>query len=65
MLARCRQLLDMAPPRPTAAAPDYRDLHEALTEKSLRTCPICGDGHMTVVETVSRAYPRPAFIDTS
>ena len=63
-LARCRQLLRMSPP-PIVAAPDYRDHHEALTAESLRTCPICGEGHMTVVETVSRAYPRPALIDTS
>ena len=64
-LARCRQLLGMSPPRPIAAATDYRDRHEALTDESLRTCPICGDGHMKVVETVPRAYTRPALIDTS
>ena len=64
-LARCRELLGMAPPRPADPPPDYRDHHEMLTEESLRTCPSCGDGHMTVVETVPRAYPRPAIIDTS
>ena len=64
-LARCRQLLGMVPPRPVAAAPDYRDRHEALTEESLRTCPICGDGHMKLVETLSRVDTRPAVIDTS
>ena len=64
-LARCRQLLGMSPPRPTAAPSDYRDRHEALSAESLRTCPSCGDGHMTVVEAVRRAYTRPALIDTS
>ena len=64
-LARCRQLLGMVPPRPVAAAPDYHDRHEALTEESLRTCPICGDGHMKLVETLSRVDTRPALIDTS
>ena len=64
-LARCRQLLDMATPPPVPAAADYRDRHEALTEESLRTCPNCGDGHMKLVETLSRACTRPAIIDTS
>ena len=64
-LARCRELLGMSPPRPANPPPGYRDHHEALTEESLRTCPSCGDGHMTVIETVPRAYPRPAIIDTS
>ena len=64
-LARCRELLGMAAPRPADPPPDYRDRHEALTEESLRTCPSCGDGHMMVVETVRRAYTRPDLIDTS
>jgi hypothetical protein len=41
-LARCRELLGMAPagqaPDPP---PDYRDRFEALTGRSLRECPYC------------------------
>jgi hypothetical protein len=67
-LARCRQLLGttVAPlivgeTRP----PDYRDRYESLTGVSLRTCPVCPDGHMIVTECLRRARPYPALPDTS
>ena len=46
-----------------ARPPDYRDRYESLTGVSLRTCPVCHDGHMILVEDLPR--PRPAIIDTS
>ena len=68
-LARCRQLLGMASPRPPldepAPPPDYRDQYEALTGISLRTCPACRDGHMLVIESFARDRGRPAFLDSS
>jgi hypothetical protein len=68
-LARCRELLDMPqtepPPEHEPAAKDYRDRYEALTGSSLKLCPICGNGHMLVVETFAAAnHPQP-FCDTS
>ena len=52
-LAHCRQLL--AAPAPAVKLPDaaldYRDRYEQLTGKSLRDCPICGQGHMICIET--------------
>ena len=66
-LARCRQLLGTASTTPAPAeitpAPDYRDRYEALTGMSLRTCPVCHDGHMIVVEDLARRCP--AVTDTS
>jgi Putative transposase/Transposase zinc-binding domain len=51
-LLRCRQLL--AVPAPVVDLPDepldYRDRYEQLTGRSLRDCPLCGQGHMVCIE---------------
>lgn len=68
-LARCRQLLGTAAVQPIAGEPlppsDYRDRYESLTGVSLRTCPVCADGHMIVTECLRRAPPCPPLPDTS
>jgi Transposase zinc-binding domain/Putative transposase len=63
-LARCRQLLGMAPPVETPAPQDYRDQLEQLTGSSLRQCPVCHRGSMVMLETLT---PRrsPEYVDTS
>jgi hypothetical protein len=63
-LARCRQLLGMAPPVEPPAPEDYRDQHEQLTGSSLRECPACHRGRMVMVETLA-AHRSPIFRDTS
>jgi hypothetical protein len=63
-LARCRQLLGMAPPVETPAPEDYRDQHEQLTGSSLRECPVCHRGRMVMVELLT-AHRSPAIKDTS
>ena len=65
-LARCRQLLGMAPPvAPSKSmSPDYRDRHEELTGTSLRECPVCHRGRMAMVELLE-AQRSPALRDTS
>jgi len=67
-LARCRHLLDMAPPLAAPAESntprDYRDRHEELTGSSLRECPLCHRGHMFTVETLP-ARKSPAVYNTS
>ena len=47
-LARCRELLGMPVCEPPALhdTDDYRDRYEELTGASLRTCPVCHQGHM-------------------
>jgi hypothetical protein len=69
-LARCRQLLGTtaaAAPLTDQATPpaDYRDRYQSLTGVSLRTCPMCTEGHM--IETVSwrRGCASPPLLDTS
>jgi len=66
-LARCRQLLGMAPPAvpPAESTPpkDYRDRYEDLTGCSLRACPLCHQGRMRVIELL--APGRPAITNTS
>ena len=63
-LALCRQLLGMLTPvLPVSPDPrrDYRDVYEALTGVSLRTCPVCQHGRMVRVTTLppgTRAPPR-------
>ena len=59
-LALCRQLLGVAL---TAVVkrqdqPDYRDLYEKLTGRSLRECPVCHAGHMVVIASLP-ASGRP------
>ena len=56
-----------AAPLPDEATPpaDYRDRYQSLTGVSLRTCPVCTEGHM--IETVSwrRGCASPPLLDTS
>jgi len=63
-LARCRELLSMAPPVEASPPEDYRDQHEHLTGASLRECPACHRGHMVMVETLM-PHRSPAVTDTS
>jgi hypothetical protein len=65
-LARCRELLGMAPPVPTADPPaDYRDRFEALTGLSLRQCPHCHTGIMVVIGCIARPTLCQPGPDTS
>ena len=60
-LARCRELLGMAPAEPAAEPPaDYRDRFEALTGQSLRECPHCHTGIMVVIDCIAPAQNLPA-----
>ena len=66
-LARCRQLLQLPPPI-VEPSEDYRDWYQKLTGQSLRDCPLCGKGHMLLIDTFAvaslpRARARPP--DTS
>jgi putative transposase len=63
-LARCRQLLGMAPPVEAPVPEDYRDQHEQLTGSSLRECPLCHRGRMLIVETLT-PHRASASKDTS
>jgi hypothetical protein len=63
-LARCRRLLGALAVLPAVLAagaptPDYRDLYERLTGRSLRTCPVCQRGPMVRVATLPGARPPP------
>jgi len=64
-LALCRQLLCMPAldPQPAVAVDDYRDRCETLTGLSLRQCPICHEGRMTLVEVLAPSSLAP--VDTS
>ncbi|MGC1711823.1 MAG: transposase, partial [Methyloceanibacter sp.] len=54
-LARCRELLAMAPGGSAVDPPaDYRDRFEALTGRSLRECPHCHTGIMVVIDCIAR-----------
>ena len=54
-LARCRELIGMAPAGPAAETPaDYRDRFEALTGQSLRECPHCHIGTMVMIDCIAR-----------
>jgi hypothetical protein len=57
-LARCRRLIGMAAPVGTSAPQNYQQRHEQLTGISLRECPVCHRGRMTLVEVVA-AYRSP------
>lgn len=66
-LARCRQLLAMPQPEPSAcdAAADYRDRYEQITGASLTECPACHHGRMFVIEVITAIKPCPTIYDTS
>jgi hypothetical protein len=66
-LARCRQLLAMPQPEPSAcdAAADYRDRYEQITGASLTECPACHHGRMLVIEVITASKPCPTICDTS
>jgi hypothetical protein len=51
-LARCRELLRMAPAAPAEPPGDYRERFEALTGRSLRQCPHCHAGTMVVIDSI-------------
>jgi len=60
-LSLCRPLLGVAL---TAVAqrtdqPDYRDLYEKLTGKSLRDCPVCHRGHMVAIAVLPASGRAP------
>src|SRR4030088_3377244 len=59
-LARCRELLDMQAPEPTAskASMDYHDRYEELTGSSLWQCPVCHQGRMLMIEILPRSPLR-------
>jgi hypothetical protein len=66
-LARCRQLLAMPQPDPSAceAAADYRDRYEEITGTSLTECPACHQGRMLVIDVITAIKPCPTICDTS
>jgi len=65
-LALCRKLLGVVLPVADPAAlqdkPDYRDLYEKLTGKSLRECPVCHSGHMVAIAVLPAADRAPPCI---
>ena len=63
-LARCRQLLAMIPDVGPTPPQDYRDRHEELTGISLRQCPVCHRGRMTIVEILAAGH-SPVIGNTS
>jgi hypothetical protein len=65
-LARCRELLGMAPTGQAADPPaDYRDRLQKLTGESLQECPHCHTGIMVVVDCIPRPKVCLAVPDTS
>jgi hypothetical protein len=64
-LARCRELLGMAPAASADPPADYRDRFEALTGQSLRLCPHCHTGIMVVVGCIARPTVCEPGPDTS
>ena len=65
-LALCRRLLGVASTITGVVQqqdkPDYRDLYQELTGKSLRDCPVCHRGQMVVIAVLpasGRAPPLP------
>jgi hypothetical protein len=64
-LALCRQLLGVALTLtgvvPRQDKPDYRDLYETLTGKSLRECPVCHRGQMVAIAVLSASDRAPPF----
>jgi hypothetical protein len=64
-LARCRELLAMAPGGSAVDPADYRDRFEALTGRSLRECPHCHTGIMVVIDCIARPKLCQLVPDTS
>jgi len=64
-LARCRELLAMAPAAAAQPPADYRHRFEALTGLSLRLCPHCHTGIMVVVGCIARPTVCQPAPDTS
>jgi hypothetical protein len=65
-LARCRELIGMAPAGPAAEiSADYRDRFEALTGQSLRECPHCHIGTMVMIDCIARPKICQPVPDTS
>ena len=64
-LALCRQLLGvvltLTGPALQQDKPNYRDLYEKLTGKSLRDCPVCHAGHMLAIAVLPAADRAPPF----
>ena len=62
-LALCRQLLGvlltLAATVQPQDTPDYRDLYEKLTGRSLRECPVCHRGQMVVIAVLSASDRAP------
>ncbi len=65
-LALCRQVLGVvltfAATVPRQGKPDYRDLYEKLTGKSLRECPVCHRGQMVAIAVLAASDRAPPFI---
>jgi Putative transposase len=61
----CRRLLSAVLTLPIAVPrqdkPDYRDLYEKLTGKSLRDCPVCHHGQMVVIAVLPALNRAPPF----
>jgi hypothetical protein len=66
-LARCRQLLAMPQPAPSAcdAAADFRDRYEEITGTSLTECSACHHGCMLITDVIKAIKPCPSIYDTS
>jgi Putative transposase/Transposase zinc-binding domain len=64
-LALCRQLLGVSSTSVGSITqhdkPDYRDLYEQLTGKSLRECPVCHHGQMVVIADLPAGDRAPPF----
>jgi Putative transposase/Transposase zinc-binding domain len=62
-LTLCRQLLGVVLTLtgivPRQDKPDYRDLYERLTGKSLRECPVCHRGQMVTINLLSAPNRAP------
>jgi Putative transposase/Transposase zinc-binding domain len=61
-IARCRQLLNLAPATLLLPAPpaDYRTFFHQLTGKALDLCPLCQKGRLVRVELLHSAFPPPS-----
>ena len=65
-LARCRELLGMAPAAPAPDPPaDYHDRFKALTGRSLSECPHCHTGIMVVIDSIAPTRICQPVPDTS